>query len=294
MGDKFSFLVGEAASAFRRNGLMTFAAITTVAVALFILGGMGYAYWRLDTFATTMKDRFDLRVLLKDGATETTIKDVIERIRNIPGVESAVYIPAQKQWELMQIEQPDLTANMENPLPEAFKVVVSDIQLSDEVAKEMLEFAEVANVVYLQDEVRLVHEAMKTMRVVGSTVGGLLLLTAGILIYNTIRLTVVARRLEIRVMQLVGASRLTIQVPFLLEGIVQGIIGGLVATGLIWSAHTAYNAYITQAFTSAAERAAAPHVGFPLGIVFLILGSAGAFYGLLCSSFAVNTPLKYR
>lgn len=276
---------------------MTFAAITTVAVALFILGGMGYAYWRLDNFATNMQERFDLRVLLKDGATETTVKEVIERIRNIPGVESAVYIPAQKQWELMQIEQPDLTANMENPLPEAFKVVVSDIQLSDEVAEEIRQFPEVVEengVVYLQEEVRLVIEAMKTMRVVGSTVGGLLLLTAGILIYNTIRLTVVARRLEIRVMQLVGASRLTIQVPFLLEGIVQGIIGGLVATGLIWSAHTAYNAYITQAFTSAAERAAAPHVGFPLGTVFLILGGAGAFYGLLCSSFAVNTPLKYR
>jgi cell division transport system permease protein len=109
-----------------------------------------------------------------------------------------------------------------------------------------------------------------------------------VLIYMAIRLTVLSRRLEIRVMQLVGASRLTMQVPFLFEGIVQGAVGGLWATFMIWVAHQVLVGYVAT-FQSIDSVPALPVSAF-LGV----LVGAGALYGLLCSSLAVNTPLKYR
>jgi cell division transport system permease protein len=290
MLDKMEFLLGEAAVALRRNALMTFAAITTVAVSLFLLGGLGYIYMRIVQYAEGLPGRFETQVFLRDGATFETVKETIEKIRNIPGVKGAVWIPRDKRWEQERITNPTLTAGLENPYPEAFKVTLSDLSLSDEVAKQIKEFPAVDpnGVVYLEQEQRFVDQALRLLRGIGGTIGGLLFLAGGVLIYMAIRLTVLSRRLEIRVMQLVGASRLTMQVPFLFEGIVQGMIGGIWATIMVWIAHKVLVNYVSS-FQSIE---AVPHL--PVWSFLGILVGVGAFYGFLCSSLAVNTPLKYR
>jgi cell division transport system permease protein len=288
--DKLEFLFSEAGIALRRNVLMTFAAITTVAVSLFLLGGLGYIYWRVLGYANTLPDRFEMQVFLRMDADYETVKETARKIRTIPGVKAAVWIPKEKRWALDRKEKPELTEGLENPYPEAFKVTLSDLSLSDYVAGEVKELRAVdpEGVVYLQQEQRMVSDALKLIRGLGVGLGGLLFLTGGVLIYNAIRLTVMSRRLEIRIMQLVGATKLTVQVPFLIEGMVQGTIGGIVATFGLMAAHWGVSSFISS------FQALGTPPAFPTSVFFWLLAIAGAVYGLICSTLALRAPLRYR
>jgi cell division transport system permease protein len=291
MLDRIEFLSSEAASALRRNGLMTFAAISTAAVALFLLGGLSYLYYRVHVFAESIPGKFEMRVHLKDGVGGSTVSDVANRIRSLEGVQAAFWIPRDKAWALEREQNPELTEGLDNPYPEAFKVVLSDLKLSDQVADTVKAMPEVNpdEVVYLQEEQRIVERALSVVRTIGLSVGGLLFFTAGILIYNAIRLTVVSRRLEIRVMQLVGATKSTVRIPFLVEGIVQGAVGGSLAGLMILGAQAAVNMFIQNEFDPAYMPPPFPLVEV-LGLLVLI----GSGYGLLCSSIAVRAPLRFR
>ncbi len=292
MFNRIEFVISEALTALSRNRLMTLAAVTTVAVSLFLFGGMGYAYFRISSFAKTIPGKFRMIVYLKDEATRTDVKQVAAQIRGIPGVSSVSWIPKEKAWERWKLEHPtSLTEGVENPLPEGFRVIIGDLKQSDTVAETIQKNPMVATengVKYMRDEQNFVETLLAIFRWVGLIVGGILFLTAGILIYNAIRLTVLSRRLEIRIMQLVGASRLTVYVPFLIEGMLQGVIGAIVASGLVVGAYFGVTWGLQQ--LSAAYTPAE----FPYVAVLTILTCAGALYGIFCSMLAIRAPLKYR
>ncbi len=292
MLDRLSFLFSEALTAMRRNYTMTFAAIITAAVSLFLIGGLGYVYLRTTEFAKSLTGRFEMRVILKDGTKPEEISATAGTIRFIEGVKQVFWIPKEKAWQRDKVKYPDLTEGVENPYPDSFKVTLSDVQHGELIASKIHSLPAVAagdeGVQYLKDVQRFVDDGLHTLRWVGGAVGGLLFLAAGLLIYNAIRLTVLARRLEIRVMQLVGASRLTIRIPFLIEGTVQGSMGGLLAAALLLLANHAFATFLISrsAFASVPP--------FPFWPLTAILCMSGAGYGFLCSHIAVYVPLKFR
>lgn len=292
MFNRIEFVISEALIAFARNRLMTLAAVTTVAVALFLFGGMGYAYWRVNTYAQTIPGKFRMLVYLRDGATAQDVSQVAARIRAIPGVAQANWIPKAKAWERWKAEHPTaLTEGVDNPLPEGFRVTLSDLKQSDGVVaaiKAMPQVAPENGVMYMSEAQRLVELILTIFRWVGLVAGGILLITAGMLIYNAIRLTVLSRRVEIRIMQLVGASRPTVYVPFLIEGMLQGVLGAAVATGLIVAAYFGVSVGLEKLSATYS-----PAV-FPYLPVLGILVAAGAIYGVLCSILAIRSPLKTR
>lgn len=291
MLDRVEFLIGEALVAMRRNGLMTFAAVSTVAVSLFLLGGLGYVYLRVTDYANTLPGKFEMRVFLKDGTTMDQIRRTAEDIRDIDGVATCNWIPRDKAWQRLQKENPGLTEGLENPLPDAFKVTVKDLSTSDQVVESirLLPAVEPVNgVSYLKDDQQFVDQALRLIRWLGSVFGGLLFLTGGVLIYNAIRLTILSRRLEIRIMQLVGASHLMVRVPFYIEGMLQGALGGVIATFMV----LAGNQLVIRFVQSLKTDVAAP--SFPLGLCLGSLTFVGAVYGLACSLLAFRSPLRFR
>ncbi len=294
MLDKLGFLVGEALIALRRNGWMTFAAISTVAVSLFLLGGISYAYLQIQNYADKIPGKFTIRVHLKDGIPTKQIQGTAQALREIPGVKAAYWIPKDKAWAKKQKEDPELTRGIDNPYPDAFKVELASLKDSDRVANAIHSLDAVQpgpdGVVYFRDEQRFIDQGLQLMRWLGATIGGLLFLTAGVLIYNAIRLAVHSRRLEIRVMQLVGASRITVQVPFLIEGILQGAVGGMMATLIIYACKVRLDAYLAEIQGNLLGR---PEP-FPAMFALALLTSIGAAYGLVCSLLAVRRPMRDR
>lgn len=286
MFDRIEFLVSEAFTALRRNTWMSFAAITTSCMALFLLGGMGFAYKGISDYASTLPSKFEIRVFLKEEKTGATTKEAIDEIAQMPGVDKAVLVPKAEAWAKMQREMPDITKGIANPLPDAINVTLKDVDKADSIAVKIRKIAivEKDGVKYEGETQALLSQTLALLRWVGSALGGLMLLTSAVLIYNAIRMTIVARRREIRIMRLVGATRLTVTVPLLIEGLVQGAIGGFFASCLILGSHQLMSKLLTN--LAGFIRLG----GLPAGLVFSTIIALGSIYGLACSLLAVRDP----
>ncbi len=285
MFDRISFIFAEALTAMRRNRFMTFAAVSTVAVSLFMLGGAGYVYLRAVAYAETIPGKFDMRVMLKEGTKQAKIEETAARIRALPGVETVAWLPKDAMWAAKKKEDPELTEGLDNPYPDAFKVTVKDLNEAPGIADQIGALSAVSEqdgVQYLKDEQAFVDQGIRTLRWLGSAIGGLLLFTAGVLIFNAIRLAVMSRRLEIRIMRLVGASPLTVYLPFILEGCAQGVLGGVLAALLLSLANRQFGQFI---HTMIAEANMPP---FPLFPMMLMLGAIGGIYGVFCSALSLK------
>lgn len=288
--DRFEFLITEALVAMRRNFLMSFAAMSTAAVALFLLGGLAYTYIRINQAASDVAGKFEMRVWLKDDVKADQIPAIIKEIRAVAGVKQAFWAPRDKEWEKMRQESTDWNIGVANPLPESFKVILSDLSLANSVEEQIQQIPQVHDdgVVYMKDEQEIADHVLAFLRWLGGGLGSVLLFTAAILIYNAIRLTILARRREIRIMQLVGASKFTVRTPFVIEGMVQGMVGGIVAAWLIKAAQSILEQQSSQ-FPNLVRFPA-----FPLGWALLWLALIGAGFGMICSYLAIREPLRYR
>ncbi len=281
--DRVLFILGEALTALRRNLGMTFAAVSTVALSLFVLGGLGLAYLAVAGYARTLPGRFEMRAYLKDGARRADVGRAAIQIRAIPGVAGATWIPREAAWKRFAAEKPALARDIENPFPEGFRVTIVDLSRGDAIARRISELPlmDPGGVTYFKDEARVADDLLRVLRWTGSTVGALLALVSGVLIFNAIRLAMLSRRLEVRVMQLVGASPATVFSPFLIEGIVQGALGGVLAGVLLQSAHIVLDGFV-RGFGAFSGLPA-----FPTGVVLGTLAGIGGGYGLLCSTLAL-------
>lgn len=287
MLDRFEFLVSEALTAMRRNWLMSFAAISTLAVALFLLGGLGYALMRMNAAADDMSGRFELRVWLRDNLNQEQISEVAAEIRAIPGVREARWVPRDIEWK-RQIELTPDVAFLENPFPHSFKVILTELSEAPNVVAKIRQLPRVDTAEYMQEEQEFMQQLMGFLRWLATFVGGLLIVTSGILIYNAIRMNILARWREVRIMELVGASRTTIRVPFILEGMIQGLLGGWAATLLI---NVAQQLIVRQLLDLGIVNRVTP---FPTLLALGVLGAAGTVFGGLCSLLAVREPVRKR
>jgi cell division transport system permease protein len=288
MFDRIGFVIGEAFIALRRNGFMVFAAVTTIAVALFFLGGITVVYRQATEYSKTLPGRFEMRVFLKEGVDFTVVKNTADAMRKIPGVKEVTWIDRRAAWKKEQIDHPEQTEGIENPFPEAYKIILSDLEKGEKVAETIQKLPNVdpkEGVQFMRREQQIVDQVLKFMQWLAG-LGLLLLLTAGILIFNAIRMTILSRRLEIRIMELVGASPFTVRVPFVLEGFVQGVVGGGFAALLLVATQVVLQKRLLQidpAFVL-------PPV--PLGQLTLVLAALGGAYGVVCSWIAVRVPMR--
>jgi cell division transport system permease protein len=289
--EHFQFLLGEALVALRRNGWMSFAAITTSAISLLLLGGLGYAYFRLQQYANTLPDLFEIRIFLVMDAPKDKLSDIATQIRAIPGVKEARWISSTQAWEKYRIEMPEVTEGLENPLPEGFNIKLTNLDQTESVVAALQEVPYVdANAIdYMSREQEAVSQILWLIRYLGTLLGVLLFIVAGVLIHNAIRLGIIARRREIRIMKLCGASRFTVRTPLLLEGAIQGGVGGAAAAMLLWASQTA----ITQTTTQVGNTFR-PTEPFPVLFMTLLLTGCGIGYGLICSALAAREPMKER
>jgi len=287
MLDKIEFILGEAFSSLRRNTWMTFAAVTTSAMALFIFGGLGLLYLSVAGFAEGLQSRFEMSVFLKENSKPGDIGSAKQKIQAMPGVKSVVFNSKEVVLKKFIAQNPGIDVagmGVGNPMPNEFVVSFSDLSKADAVEVAVKKLGPVEQVRVASEEQTFLQQSMGAIRWLGLVLGGLLLLTSGVLIYNTIRLTIVARRREITIMRLVGATRAMVWTPMLIEGMIQGVLGGFLATLVLWSAY-----YIVRALVSTVQ-AFQGSEGFPMTNIGLLMVCVGAAYGLICSFIAVREP----
>ena len=233
---RVQFFLGEVFANFTRNAAMQFTAIGTVAVTIVMLGSFLYVRETLATFGQGILKQIEIAVYLDDNATDAQAKTLATTLAADDRVTSARYVPRAEGLQEMRTRLGrdfDTSLLTANPLPNAFRVAVRNVDDVPDVAAAIGKLPNVAKVDYAADTVTKLLKAADVLGRIGIAMIALLVLTAAIIIANTIRLTVFARRREIAIMQLVGATNMYIRMPFIAEGIIAGVVGAAVAIGVL-------------------------------------------------------------
>ena len=287
------YMVRETLISLKRHNWMSIASISTVAVSLFVLGIFMILVLNMNRMASFLESQVQISVYLKDDLSKEDIRGIGDDIRGLQGIDTVEYISradAEKRLRERLGEQAYLLDALgeENPLPDSYEVTVRDPSMVETAAKAIAEFSGVEQTKYGQDVVEHLFDITRLIRIFGLV---LMLLLAGatlFIISNTIRLTVFARRKEVAIMKYVGATDWFIRWPFVLEGIVMGFAGGVVAAialKLVYAAAAA-KIYDTLAFFPLI-----PEQPF-MTIIGMLIVISGMAIGALGSSISLKRFLK--
>lgn len=249
------YFIQEVFLSLKRNNWMSAASIGTVAVSLFVLGVFLILVLNMNRLASSLESQVQISVYLADNLKKADRDDLALDIKNMQGIESIKFVSRDEAKERLAQRLGDQkylldALGEQNPLPDAFELTVKQPDMVETAAKAIEKMPGVEAAKYGQDVVENLFAITRLMRIFGVA---LMLLLAGatlFIISNTIRLTVFARRKEIAIMKYVGATDWFIRWPFLLEGIVLGFVGGIIAALVLRSFYAAMAAkiYDTLAF----------------------------------------------
>jgi cell division transport system permease protein len=285
---RLRFFLGEVVTNFTRNAGMQFTAIGTVAVTIVLLGAFLYVRETLQTFGTGVLSQIEIAVYLKDDVNDAKAKDLASKFAVDPRIASATYVSKRDGLKRMQAVLGgdfDTSLLTTNPLPNSYHVRVKNADDVPAVALSIAKDRRVAKTDYAADTVQKLLKTAAVLGRAGIALIVLLSISAAIVIANTIRLTVFARRREIAIMQLVGATNMYIRMPFIAEGMLAGTLGAAVAIGVL----------------ALAEHQVVPKLASTLEFVTfrvneltlsLELLAVGAAVGLIASWFSVGRYLR--
>lgn len=232
-----SFIVSEVGIGIRRNLTMTVAVVVTVAISLALLGAGLLLRAQVSTMKNYWYDKVEVSIFLAPQVTPQE-RDTLEReLAAMPQVQQVFYESKQQAYErfTQQFEDsPDLVENVTaDALPESFRVKLRDPRQFGVVAEA---FATRPGVDQVLDQRRLLDRFFRVLngfQAAALFIAAVQVVAATLLISNTIRVAAFSRRRETEIMRLVGASKVYIQLPFLLEGALAGLLGGILASGAL-------------------------------------------------------------
>lgn len=234
---RIGYFARETLVSLRRNLLMTIAGVLTVAVSLALFGGILMLSRWVGHGTERIKGGVRLEVFMTVDATDTQILDVRAALDDDPDVKSFRYFDkeaALEEFKRIFRKDPDLVKNITaDALPTSFRIVPTRAEQTVAIQRRFEAQPGVDDVATPEEALRGLLDATNTARIIFIGLSLILLVSSLFLIVNTIRLATFARRREIEVMKLVGASNWFVRLPFMAEGLVQGLIGAGLAVGVV-------------------------------------------------------------
>jgi cell division transport system permease protein len=289
MWTRISYFSRETLVSLRRNVLMTVAGIATVAVSLMLFGGILTLSKWVDHGTERIKGGVTLEIFMTVDATEQQIADVQEALGKDPNVKSFRHLTkndAFTEFKRIFRRNPDLVNSITaQDLPESFRVAPEKAELTDTVKAAYRTSLGVDSVDTPGDALRGLIDVTNKVRWIFIGISGMLLLSSLFLIVNTIRLATFARRREIEVMKLVGASNWFVRVPFLAEGMVQGLVGaGIAILAVLALKHFGFDqafndrgSFFSDFYVTTGD---VTMIAFFVLLVGIFIGGVGGFIGL--------------
>ena len=279
-----------------RNFSLSLASISCITITLIIVAIALIASLNVNNFTKEIKEDVTIVVFVKRNATEDEVAKVNEKLKKMSNIASIDYKSKAQLKQEMSETSSVLASTMaewaedENPLKDTFQVKVKDIEKIKNTANKINEMDEVDSVNYGETMVNKLLSAFKVIEKVTAIVVIALLVVTVFLIINTIKLTIFSRKREISIMRLVGASNITIKMPFVIEGMILGILGSIVPILLIlYGYYAGYNHFDGQLYSPLIKLIKPePFIYMLSGIVLLI----GIVVGMIGSYRAVKKYLK--
>jgi len=282
--------IRESLKSLVRNGWMTFASVSAVTVTLLLVGVFFVILMNLNEMANSLEKDVQIKVFAETTATEEQLDSLESQLKSIREVESVNF--SSKDNELKALAESmgeDGKVFVElfqesNPLSDVFIVKAKDPLDTMKVAKKIENFDYVEDVRYGKGVVEKLFNVLEVSRNVGIVLIAGLFFTATFLISNTIKITIVARRREIEIMRLVGATNGFIRWPFFLEGIWLGILGSIIPIVLITTVYDEfYNTLAPKLESSFIQILETTPFDYQVGGLLLLLGCLIGAWGSLMS-----------
>jgi cell division transport system permease protein len=278
------YFARETTISLRRNLLMTIAGVLTVAVSLALFGGIMLLSRWVDHGTERIKGGVRLEAFMVVTATEDQIADVQKQIEDDPQIKDYRFLDKEAAFEEFKRifrKDPDLVKNVDaDTLPTSFRIVPKEAEFTNPIKKRLEPVAGVDSVETPGDALRGLLSATNTARLIFIGLSVVLLVSSLFLIVNTIRLATFARRREIEVMKLVGASNWFVRVPFMAEGLVQGLIGAALAVGVVVALKVGFDhwfdkpgGFFQEFYVTGSDATQIAIYVFALGVVIGLLGS---------------------
>lgn len=289
MALSFDYVVRETATNLRRNLLMTSAAVLTVAVSLSLVGAVLLLKQGVSKASLQWKGDVELSIFMKVGVSPTQSQAIERELSQMPEVKRVIYIDQQEafaEFKRMFENSPDFLESVEaKDLPTSYRVVPKRAEFVDVVGGRFENRAGVQDVVFAREAVETLLRFTSALQIGIIIVAGVLLLSAVLLILNTIQMAIYNRRREVAVMKLVGATNWFIRIPFMLEGMVQGLVGAAAAFGVVAFVRNLLAGAVPSGDTLGNRLL--PPSGDVIGTGLFVL-FAGAAIGTVGSAFAVR------
>lgn len=277
------YILPEPFISLRRNFGMTVAAVMTVVLTLYLCGIFGLLVENINQNASIMEDAVEIKVFIQDGINQEQMDALSAQVKSLEGVESVRYVSRTDGLKLMSEKfgssEEILAAIDTNPLPNSYTVKAQTPEQVLPIVEAVSKLDNVLDVRYGQGSIEKMFSFMSWVRSLGTGLMVLLGFSAVILISMNIRLSVEARKEEIQVMKYVGASNSFIIWPFILEGMLLGVLGGGVACVLVL---VSYHSMLSLLLSSLSfltfvtlGAIALPVIGTMLGLG-LLLGAIGS------------------
>ncbi len=301
---RFSFFLSEAFGSMRRNWVMAMAAVITVFISTAILGAVLVTRDNLNQGATSLKNRVMIEVFIKDDATPEQTQSLERKIQGMNEVKSYKYISKEEALRRFRERFGErIVANLPiNPLPASYEIQVKDADRVDSVAQAFFDDPTVDNDPGTHNGVKYAKETVRKMLGTISLIEKGMWVTTGIfaaaavlLISTTVRLSIFARRREVEIMRLVGATNWFIRWPFVLEGFITGLVGAVLAAAFVWVGNWGIAGWIESSqidfLSLRVFRMWWQGGAWPLGLM-PSLAILGAFLGAVGSLVALRRYLK--
>jgi len=280
-----------------RNRVMTLASIGAIMAALFVLGIIMATIINLDNIVAGLESKVEVTVYLKKGTTQGDIETVYNRINSWEGIVEVEFISKEEALENWRKEMGSKSYLLDgyneenNPLPDTFRIKVERPEYVENIVTNARKLSAVDQVRYSADVVRAIMSIAGTTRLIGLSIVVLLSVMSVIIINNTIKLTVYSRRREINIMKYIGATDWYIRWPFLIEGMVLGLFGAVLAGGAVAGLYAILleKANDMESILSIFGLLPMKDIMYPVLLVFALIG---CLIGISASMLSIRKHLK--
>lgn len=240
-GSSFRYLFKEGFRNTWSNRMMSIASICVLMSCLVLIGCASMIFLNIESLLGRIEEENVVMVYIKDDTADADITAMGNTLKGIDNVKEVEFVPKEDAWaeQLATMEEAQAKffteISSDIPLPDAYKVTVDDLTYFDQTVNQIEKLDHIDTIRENKDLAEKLVTIRHGVEVISIVIVAVLLAISVFIISNTIKLTVYSRRLEISIMKSVGATNSFVRLPFVVEGMILGIISGVISLGLVWA-----------------------------------------------------------
>ena len=272
------------------NRMMSIASICVLMSCLVLIGCASMIFLNIESLLGRIEEENVVMVYIEDGTTDADITAMGETLKAIDNVKGIEFVAKETAWEeqlaTMEEAQREFFTQISSdiPLPDAYKVTVDDLSYFDSTIDQIKQLDHIDTIRENKDLAKKLVTIRHGIEVIAIVIIAVLLAISVFIIQNTIKLTVYSRRLEISIMKSVGATNSFVRIPFVVEGMILGIISGVVSLGVVWAFYEfAINQFSDLLISLGLEALKFADYALPMLGAFVLIGIITGVGGALLS-----------